>query len=216
MENSCRENSHQVAESNNDDTDHPEYTLREKLIAAQRTSGFDSMQPFLTGGQLSYLIGKPDQKSEIEGELQRHGVDTTAEVIVGFAMFRARKIFATLVYSQLTAKIRDFFNHDFDDGQLPIEFDIRTGIIKRRPPVQRKYADTFRSWKPVEIREFCDNQWRFNSPLLDGNLRPEIPWFPPQTILPFNVVGKTKGTAFSKVWKIQPVSGATLVCISKS
>ena len=126
----------------------------------------------------------------------------------------------------MTSKIKDFFRCSFNDKRLPVEFDIGTGVIKfvdtGIPNIIRysqleKCAKVFDDWKSSEIHEFCDNQWRFNCLQLvrnvDGTYGESddgssiVPRFPPRKIFPLKVLGKPIGTPFSKVWKVQDISG---------
>ena len=190
------------------------FTLREQLILAQKTSGFDSRQPFVPAGKLKEIMSK----SAIEGEL-RENLDRTAQAdqaeidsIQDFITGRAQpaiRIFATLVYSRQTDKIRDFLKYNIDDGRLPIKID--EGFFKIPDnevisDINRYFNDQpiFSSWRDVELLEFYNNQWRFNAPIFHRQTsNPEFPHFPEQTILPFDFVGRPKGTPFSKVWKIK-------------
>ena len=186
-------------------------TLREKLILAQKTSGFDSQQPFVTAGDIKEIMSE----SAVEGELRAHLGLTTQEEIDLIRDFitrpaaPAKRIFAILVYSRQTSKIRDFMQHTVHDGKLPIKIDkMFFAIIDDE--VISTYKDylvdqpTFSSWSYAEILEFYNNQWRFNAPIFYRSfLEDEFPHFPRQTIFAFDVEGRPKGTPFSKVWKIR-------------
>lgn len=184
-----------VALAVSDDPDLPYSTLREKLIVAQKTSKFDSMQLYVPADRLSDILSK----SVVESELQRHGLGMI-EALPNFILIEAKRIFAILVYLRLTKKIRDFFKHGFNDEQLPIEFNIGAENLFETP------VSVFSSWNRAEILEFCDSQWRFNAPIFGYSFLDESQYhrrFPPQTVFPFDVVDKPKGTPFSKVWKIR-------------
>jgi hypothetical protein len=217
--------SFEVFQGTNHSIDFSEYTLRDKLIAAQRTSGFDSMQFFLPANKLHWLISNETFKVNLESELERHSLSPISGDFIQFIINDAPKDFATLVYSRLTPKIQDFFEVRFDDTRLPVECDTGTGLIRfptgtptprGHPYSLEDYANVFASWKPTEINEFCDNQWRFNclQSIWNDDVRygldrnsSGVPWFHPRTIFPFKVLDRPKGTPFSKVWKVEDISG---------
>jgi len=203
--------------------------LRTHLIAAQEPSRFDLDQYFVPKGK--QRIGLED----ITAELTSHGFDPREEIfkqIVEFVYHDATRVFLTLVYSRMTRRIREFFDDSFDDRKLPIEYEIATwrkhnplalndpeplpGIFFTLGNGHYDRSKVFQSWDSTDIREFCDNQWRFNAPSFPPDNYGGI-WLqyqklkgfnylfllPMRTILPFDIEGTSKGTAFSKIWKIK-------------
>ena len=186
-------------------------TLREKLIFAQKTSGFDSRQAFVPAGKISEIMSE----SAVEGELRADlGLPNQEEI----ALIRdfitqppaaAVRIFAILVYSRQTSKIQDFMRHNIDDRKLPIQIDESFFAITDNQAISNikdYFVDQpiFSTWRDAEILEFYNNQWRFNAPIFHRpNFKDVFPRFPRQTIFPFDIEGRPKGTPFSKVWKIR-------------
>jgi hypothetical protein len=175
-------------------------TLRKKLITTQEPSQFDSMQYFVPAGRQN------DMTFDLMLELQGCSSDMTKVEFQEFTEFilrKAKRIFFILVYLRLTSKMRDFFNYRFHDDKLPIEYNIITGEITTMGNL-----DVFSLWESNEICEFYDNQWRFNVPIFYYRQDEDLVQMlydlvlPLRTILPFSIEGNSKGTPFSKVWKI--------------
>ena len=200
-----RETNRVVLQDIHSQIDSQSSTLREKLIAAQKPSTFDSMRLYVPAGRLREIISECDIKSE----LRMHKVNLSdLEPLEKFIRFRANKIFATLVYSGLTDKIEDFLQSEFDDKQLPVEFDVVAEHVEDLSTQGSQLLPVFRSWKAVQILHFCDCQWRFNAFKIDTfTFNKEASWtvshLPEQMIFPFNVLGRPKRTGFNQVCRIE-------------
>lgn len=115
--------------------------LREELIEAQESGGFDSDRLFVPAGTLSEIISRCD----IERELRKYRM-ASSDWHKSFVRGSAKKIFVTLVYWRLMKDIPHFQDYEFNDGHLPIDYDMALGRMKDSLTLFTEDLHVFRSW----------------------------------------------------------------------
>ena len=173
------------------------------------------------GAQLELLgVKDNDEYTEL---VQGGKLDPDPAPAWGRELVRGReRILCTLIYSYLTHKFPCFCYRrsssylDSNDGCLPLSCEIKNGKITVTD--FGRHEEIFSEWKPSEIYDFYESQWRFNVPRLRNynNMMPLtrlknarlLPMqrdesYHPRTVFPFDSETLPKMTLFSRVWKVK-------------
>jgi hypothetical protein len=160
-----------------------------------------SNQRFLPENSIQRLL----IRQNIEDELERCKVETS-EKLVDFIEHEAKRVFATLVYSEKTAKIRALQNYQFTDVCLPVLLEDVGGDLKVTSLANKEdYSDAFFDEEchlsNIDIEHFCnDHQWIFTAPVFTKE--PICKEYHEKTIAPFIFKGDVRRGGFSKVSRI--------------
>lgn len=165
--------------------------LREDIVESLVKSGFDNEQRFLPERMVVELT--------TEERIRKLFPNATKE-LVDFICKGARRILLNIVFStkwsedKMLEIVEKFREHKITDDQLPIDDIASNGNCQKfaKPPKSAckhsRALDIFHTkWKKSDVREFCQNQQQFNSPVFKKKDRLGKE-FPRGCILPFTEV----------------------------
>ncbi|KAH6981725.1 hypothetical protein BKA56DRAFT_632063 [Ilyonectria sp. MPI-CAGE-AT-0026] len=164
--------------------------LREDIVESLVKSGFDNEQRFLP----ERLVAELTAEKRI-----RKLFPNAPKELIDFICKGARRIFLNIVFStqwpekKMLKIVEKFRKHKITDQQLPIDDIASNGNCKKlskdpTPACKHSSAlDIFHEWRRSDVREFCQNQQQFNSPVFKKKDRLGKE-FPMGCILPFTEV----------------------------
>lgn len=177
-------------------------TLKEQLSDARIESCLDRKR-YVPESRIHELI----TENNIKAELNRLEIRVTTE-LMNFVLENAKRLFAILVYSNMTKKITGCCEHKFMDGHLPVigpdaHNGYRFSSLSEQQPFGVSIDDAsvaLWEWDKADFQvDFYENQWLFVVPVFN---RTRYRYkFHREHILPFVSVGteKERSGGFSRV-----------------
>lgn len=148
--------------------------VTESLAREMQESRFDHRKEFWPCGSIDGIITRERVRETLKVGRSRASIETSRagdeylDTLAGLTSERSKKIFATMLWSNLNDKqiclaISQFQSLGFNDDKLPVTGDdITRFFVSSKGKAYRK------PWTASLVRNFCSHQWKFLAPIFDN------------------------------------------------